>query len=305
MSVICLGVIDSNSPLERYFAYRFGQSEKAGLTMNDGELADRWDQGDPYENYVGRWSRKIAPLFLSWLKIPANQRWLDIGCGTGALCEAIGKQCAPSSLIGVEPSSKYLEVASQNLHGSASFHLGSATSLPLADGSVDTVVSGLVLNFVPDPIAALSEMVRVAVDGATIAAYVWDYAQKMEIIRFFWDSAVELDPEAAKLDEGLRFPLCHPVALTEIFSSVGLHEVEVKSIEIPAQFENFNDFWLPFLGGQGPAPSYLLSLTEESRIRLRDRIREHLPISEDGSIVLTARAWAVRGLVSKQLSQLP
>lgn len=272
---------------------------EAGLAMEGRELADRWDQGDPYENYVGRWSRKIAPLFLSWLKIPAGQRWLDIGSGTGALCEAIVEQCSPSSLIGVEPSSKYLEAAIQNLGGSAAFHLGSATSLPLTDGSIDAVVSGLVLNFIPDPVAALSEMMRVAVVDATIAAYVWDYAQKMEIIRFFWDSAVELDPEAAKLDEGLRFPLCHPKALLELFLSVGLHKVEVESLEIPAQFANFNDFWNPFLGGQGPAPSYLLSLTEESRNQLRDRLKEHLPINEDGSILITARAWAVRGLVSK------
>ena len=142
-------------------------------------------------------------------------------------------------------------------------------------------------------------MVRVAADGASIAAYVWDYAKKMEIIRFFWDSAVEFDPEAAKLDEGIRFPICHPEVLMDLFSGAGLQKVEVESLEIEARFENFDDFWSPFLGGQGPAPSYLLSLSEESRIGLRDRIKERLPISEDGSILLTARAWAVRGLLSK------
>ena len=299
MSVIYLGVIDRNCPFERYFAYGFGRSVKVGLTLDNKEVADRWDTGDSYENYVGRWSSKIAPLFLTWLKIPAGQRWIDIGCGTGALCKAIVEQCSPLTLIGVEPSSEYLEVAGRNLHGLASFYQGSATSLPVTDSSVDVVVSALVLNFIPDPVAALSEMVRVAVDGASIAGYVWDYAQKMEIIRFFWDCAVELDPTAAKLDESLRFPLCYPEALRELFLSAGLHQVEVESIEIRPHFENFNDFWSPFLGGQGPAPSYLLSLPEESRIQLRDRIKEHLPISEDGSILLTARAWAVRGLVSK------
>ena len=267
--------------------------------QEEKEPLDRWDQGDPYENYVGRWSRKIAPHFLTWLNVPVGQRWLDIGCGTGALCRAIAEKSSPSSLIGVEPSPKYLELAHENLQGLASFHLGSATSLPLPDGSIDSVVSALVLNFVPDPVVALSEMARVAVNGATIAAYVWDYAQKMEIIRFFWDSAISLEPEATKLDEGLRFPLCQPEALLEIFTGAGLHEVEVTSIEVEAQFIDFNDFWNPFLGGQGPAPSYLLSLPEKSRVQLRDRIKEHLPISEDGSILLSARAWAVRGLVCK------
>jgi SAM-dependent methyltransferase len=266
--------------------------------MDSREVSDSWDKGEPYEHYVGRWSRAVAPIFLSWLNIPDGQRWLDIGCGTGALCEAIVNQCSPSSLVGVEPAPKYLEVARENLKGLASFHIGSASSIPLADGSIDAVVSALVLNFVPDPVAALSEMSRVAVHDATIAAYVWDYAEKMELMRFFWDSAVDLDPEAAKLDEGPRFPICHPAALVELFTRAGLHGVEVESIEIPTPFANFNDFWSPFLGGQGPAPSYAVSLTEESRNCLRDRIKEHLPIEADGSISLTARAWAVRGSVA-------
>ena len=177
--------------------------------------------------------------------------------------------------------------------------LGNATSIPLEDSSIDAVVSGLVLNFVPDPIAGLSEMVRVASDGATIAAYVWDYAEKMEIIRFFWDSAVELDPEAAKLDEGLRFPLCHPDVLMKLFSGASLRNIEVESIEVETRFASFNDFWSPFLGGQGPAPTYALSLSAESKNQLRDRIKENLPFQSDGSIRLTARAWAVRGLLSK------
>lgn len=266
--------------------------------MGAKEVSDNWVSGDAYEHYVGRWSRDVAPLFLSWLNIPVGQRWLDIGCGTGALCAAIVDQCFPSSLVGVEPSAKFLEVARDKLKGSASFHIGDASSIPLGDGSIDAVVSGLVLNFLPDPVAALSEMSRVAVRGATIGAYVWDYAEKMELIRFFWDSAVDLDPEAAKFDEGPRFPLCHPKALEELFTSMHLRKVEVESIQIPTPFVNFDDYWSPFLGGQGPAPSYALSLSEESRIQLRDRIKEQLPIAADGSISLTARVWAVRGLVA-------
>jgi len=262
-------------------------------------VSDAWERGSPYEQYVGRWSRQVAPLFLSWLNIPAGRRWLDVGCGTGALCAAIVDRCSPCSVAGVEPSEGFLNTARENLADRVALHQGSATAIPLGDASVDVVVSGLVLNFVPDQRAALLEMARVTRKGGTIAAYVWDYAGKMELMRFFWDVAVELDPDAARLDEGLRFPLCRPEALEKSFASAGLEEVEVKSIDIRTPFANFNDYWRPFLGGQGPAPSYAMSLDETARVRLRDRIRERLPTAANGSISLTARAWAARARVAK------
>ena len=265
-----------------------------GLTIGRRQVSDTWERGSPYEQYVGRWSRQVAPLFLSWLNIPAGRRWLDVGCGTGALCAAIVDRCLPSSVAGVEPSEGFLETAKENLAGRAVLHQGSATAIPLGDASVDVVVSGLVLNFVADPRAALAEMARVTDKGGTIAAYVWDYAGKMELMRFFWDAAVELDANAAKMDEGIRFPLCRPEALEKLFTDAGLQEVEVKPIDIPTSFADFDDYWQPFLGGQGPAPAYTMSLDEMARARLRDRIRERLPTAANGSISLVARAWATR-----------
>lgn len=173
-------------------------------------------------------------------------------------------------------------------------HQGSATAIPLNDASVAVVVSGLVLNFVPDQHAALLEMARVAIKGGTIAAYVWDYAGKMELMRFFWDAAGQLDPDSAKLDEGVRFPLCRPEALEVLFAGAGLDNVEVRPIDIPTPSSNFDDYWQPILGGQGPAPAYAMSLDETARMRLRDRIRDRLPIAANGSISLTARVWAAR-----------
>jgi SAM-dependent methyltransferase len=237
-------------------------------------------------------------MFLSWLKIPAGRRWLDVGCGTGALCATIVDRCSPSSVAGVEPSEGFLTTAKENLAGRAALHQGSATAIPLDDASVDVAVSGLVLNFVPDPPAALLEMARVTSKGGTIAAYVWDYAARMELMRFFWDAAVELDPEAAKLDEGARFPLCRPEALERLFAGAELQEVDVKPIDISTSFSDFDDYWRPFLGGQGPAPAYAMSLGETARARLRDRIRERLPTEANGSIPLTARAWAARARVT-------
>jgi SAM-dependent methyltransferase len=267
--------------------------------MDRKHVSDTWERGSPYEQYVGRWSRQVAPRFLSWLNIPACRRWLDVGCGTGALCAAIVDCCSPSSVAGVEPSEGFLKTAKENLAGRAVLHQGTATAIPLNDASVDVVVSGLVLNFVPDQRAALLEMARVTGKGGTIAAYVWDYGGKMELMRFFWDAAVDLDPDAAKLDEGVRFALCRPEALEELFASTGLEGVEAKPVDIPTLFVNFDDYWRPFLGGQGPAPAYAMSLDEKARVRLRDRIRERLPVAADGSISLTARAWAARAIVAR------
>jgi len=267
--------------------------------MADRSVPDAWERGSPYEQYVGRWSRKIAPPFLSWLSIPAGRRWLDVGCGTGALCAAIIDQCVPSSVDAVEPSEGFRRSAAENLAGRATLHQGTATAIPLADAAVDVVVSGLVLNFIPDQRAALVEMTRATAAGGTIAAYVWDYAGKMELMRYFWDVARELEPEARKLDEGIRFPLCRPEALETLFAGAGLKDVQVTAIDIPTPFTDFDDYWQPFLGGQGPAPAYAMSLDEMARTRLRDRLRERLPTQADGSISLTARAWAVRALVAK------
>ena len=266
--------------------------------MSLGHVADTWERGSPYERYVGRWSRHVAPPFLSWLGIPAGRRWVDVGCGTGALCAAILDRCEPAGVTGVEPSAGFLESAKANLAGRATFLQGNATAIPLPDASADAVVSGLVLNFVVEPHAAIAEMARVTERGGTIGAYVWDYAGAMQLLRFFWDAAVELDPGAAALDEGKRFPLCRPEPLRALLAEAGLGGVDVKAIDIPTPFADFDDYWQPFLGGQGPAPAYAMSQDEAARSRLRERIRARIPVGADGSITLAARAWAVRGIVA-------
>jgi SAM-dependent methyltransferase len=258
-------------------------------------MDDPWMLGDVYEQYIGRWSRLVAPRFLAWLDVPGGQRWLDVGCGTGALLQAILDHTAPNTATGIEPSAGFLATARERLGARAALRQGDAASTGLADAVVDVVVSGLVLNFVPDVGAALSEMQRVTRRGGVVAAYVWDYADRMELIRHFWDAAVELDPTAATKHEGARFPLCRPEPLQEAFTRTGLRRVTVDAIDVPTVFADFDACWRPFLGGQGPAPGYAMSLDEAARTRLRDRLRKQLPVAADGSIALTARAWAVRG----------
>lgn len=257
--------------------------------------ADRWASGDLYEPYAGRWSRLVAREFLSWLNPPTGLSWLDVGCGTGALAEAIAANCAPKHLAGVDPSAGFLDFAKQRLGDDAELRQGDAQNLPFSEAEFDRVVSGLVLNFVPDQPSAAAEMVRVARMSGEVALYVWDYAGKMELMRHFWDAAAALDPRATELDEGKRFPICRREALHQLFETAGLGEVETRAIDVPTNFRDFDDYWSPFLGGQAPAPGYCMSLTEDARAELRERLRKSLPTRPDGSIHLIARAWAVRG----------
>ena len=264
--------------------------------MEPSERHDKWADGDRYEPYVGRWSRRVAQAFLDWLAVPQDRDWLDVGCGTGALSGTILERVSPRTLTGVDPAPGLVEYSKARLGSErARFEIGDAQSLPLAGASVDAVVSGLVLNFVPQPARAMAEMRRVARPGGVIGAYVWDYAEGMELMRCFWDSAVALDPAAQDLDEGPRFPICRPEPLSQLFAEAGLAGVETRAIDVPTVFRDFDDYWKPFLGGQGPAPGYALSLDEVRRGALRERIQSRLPISQDGSIHLMARAWAVRG----------
>jgi SAM-dependent methyltransferase len=265
--------------------------------MSDHSPADVWAAGAAYEPYVGRWSRLVAREFLRWLAIPNDARWLDVGCGTGALAETILGDAAPAQVEGVDPSSGFVQFArSQVRDPRAAFTVADAQALPQDTGCFDVVVSGLALNFIPRPDVALAEMARVTRSGGTVAVYVWDYAGEMQLMRHFWDAAVALDARAAELDEGRRFPLCDPVELERLFRDASLLEVASRAIDVPTRFHDFDDYWRPFLGGQGPAPGYAMSLSEQRRTALRDRIRAALPVAKDGSIDLIARAWAVRGV---------
>jgi SAM-dependent methyltransferase len=265
--------------------------------MTDTGGNDVWAEGAAYERYVGRWSRLVADEFLAWLAVPPGRTWLDVGCGTGVLSRRILERNAPARLVGVDPSEGFVAHARAHIADSrADFRVGDARSLPVADGAFDAVVSGLVLNFVPDQGKAAAELRRATRPGGIVAVYVWDYAGEMQLIRRFWDAAVALNPAARHLDEGPRFPLCRPDALCALFAAAGLRDLDTRAIDVPTVFADFDDYWSPFLGGTGPAPSYCMSLPEPARTALRDRIRTSLPPDRDGKIRLLARAWAVRGL---------
>ncbi|MDT7842135.1 class I SAM-dependent methyltransferase [Streptomyces justiciae] len=257
---------------------------------------DVWAAGDAYERYMGRWSRRVADEFVRWLDCPPEARWLDIGCGSGALTSTVAVRCRPRALLGVERSAGFAATARAAAPPPARVAVADAQALPVRDAVFDAAVSGLVLNFLPDPGVALAEAARVVRPGGVVAAYVWDYGEGMGFLRHFWAAATTVDASAAAHDEGRRFPLCRPSALQPLWAGAGLTEVTVVPVEIPTPFADFDDLWTPFLSGQGPAPGYVTALAPDVRERLRRTLRERVPTGADGTIELTARAWAVRGL---------
>ncbi len=258
-------------------------------------MAENWSSGAAYDGYIGRWSRPVAERFVRWLDPRPDAAWLDVGCGSGALTAAVLRDARPSRVVGVDPSPDFVDHARSTIDDErAEFAVGDGGALSVAEESVDYVVSGLVLNFIADPDAALAEMSRVARAGSTIAAYVWDYAEGMQMLRVFWDVAVELDPAAADLDEATRFPLCRPEPLRRLFEAAGMADVEQSDITVTTEFADFDDYWNPFLSGQGPAPGYCASLSSVDLDRLREALHDRLA-PDDGPIGLTAGAWAVKG----------
>ena len=258
---------------------------------------DVWAAGDLYEPYVGRWSRLVARAFLDWLAVPEGADWLDVGCGTGALTEAILDAADPRQILGVDPSAEFLATAAgQIADPRVRFAVGDARALPVPDDAFDAVVAGLVLHFVPDPQPAGREMARAAAPGGTVAAYVWDFAGERQFTRYFWQVATALDPAAAEYDPGRVCSLCHPEPLAALFAGAGLQAVTVQALEVPIVFRDFDDYWQPhLLGGSSPAQRYAASQGAEQRTALRERLHATLPIADDGSIPLLGRLWAVRG----------
>jgi SAM-dependent methyltransferase len=261
------------------------------------ETPDKWIAGDAYERFMGRWSRQIAKEFVNWLSPPASWKWLEVGCGTGALTQAIYLNADPAAVVACDPSPQFVSFARRLLPDPAiTFLVVGADELPRSEDGFDAVVSGLVLNFMPDPAEAIRSMSGRLRPGGLLAAYVWDYAEGMQFLRIFWEVAVELDSHAADLEERHRFPLCRPDALMDLLKRESLVSVDSRALEIAMTFPDFDSYWAPFLGGTGPAPSYVGSLHPIARERLRLRLRQRLVPAGEGPVQLTARAWAVRGI---------
>jgi SAM-dependent methyltransferase len=259
-------------------------------------MNDSWKNAIAYEKLMGRWSTLVAQIFLSWLAIPPARIWLDVGCGTGSLTKLILETYHPKEIISIDASSDFISYAQRSIiNSSVRFKVGLAQSLDVDSNTIDAVVSGLVLNLVPEPKVAILEMLRVTKPGGKIGAFLWDYAEGMQMWRYFWDAAIELDDKAKEFDPRIRFPLCQEGQLESLFRELGLKQVEATAIEIKTVFQNFEDYWQPLLGSVGSVASYMMNLNQKNKQMLEDKLRKSLPINDNGSISLTARAWAVKG----------
>lgn len=256
-----------------------------------------WADAEAYDAYIGRWSRLAARMLVDWIGVAPGSTWLDVGCGTGALSQAIIEGADPSRVTGIDKSQAFVARAKSLISDDRFFvAAGDASSLAMPDGSFDAVVSALMLNAMPDQPAVLREFVRVAKPGGVVATYLWDFDGEMQVLRYFWDAARALDPDAdASSADDEAFAICRPDRLKAAFEAAGLCDVDVRALDVSAHFRDFDDYWSPLQRGHAPSQEHVASLSDAARSRLRDRLRATLPIASDGSIDLIARAWAAKG----------
>jgi SAM-dependent methyltransferase len=254
--------------------------------------------GDAYDVFMGRWSRRLAPLLVKFAGVADGDDVLDVGAGTGSLTAAVAVAAPSSRIIGVDRSEPYVAIARTHHQSHRRlFQVGDAQHLPLRGASFDRVLSLLTLNFVPDPATALGEMIRVTRAGGTVAAAVWDYGEGMEMLRVFWDEAITLAAHADEKDER-HMPLSRSGELGRLWGLHRLHTVVETSLTIETDFSSFADYWSPFLQQQGPAGAHVATLSASERAQLESKLRRRLLDERlDGPITLRARAWAVRGVV--------
>lgn len=256
--------------------------------------------GGAYEGFIGRWSRRLADRLVDYAQpLPAGAL-LDVGCGTGSCAVALKQHMPDREVVGVDVARAYLDYAAKRPDGQGiAFRTGDAQALPFDDSSFAASLALLVLNFVQDPAAAVAEMSRVTRPGGTVVVCGWDFRGGLVYQRLLWDTAAVLDPAAAKIRDRLfAAPLALPEGMSDLLHMAGLGGVERRSLTIRMDFMNFDDYWKPLLGGQGPVGGYVAELGSEMRDRIEAAVRDaFLSGAPDGPRSLTATAWVVTGRV--------
>jgi SAM-dependent methyltransferase len=253
---------------------------------------------DLYERLMGRWSRKLAPLLVKFAGVCDGDAVLDVGSGTGALSDAVIEVAPMARVIGIEPAPTYVALArTRHPVDRVGFEVGDAHQLPFDAGVFNCTLSLLALNFMAEPGQALDEMIRVTKPGGVVAGAAWDYGHRMRMLRIFWDEAVTLNPAADPRDER-HMPLCRPGEPVALWRKHGLRNSVEVALTIQMRFSSFDDYWSPFLGQQGPAGTYVATLSPRDREALRRQLRKRLLRNgADHAMALGARAWAVKGIV--------
>lgn len=275
------------------------QSASAQTDVKQAE-AKMFAMSAGYERFMGRWSRILAPKFIAFAGVKNGDRVLDVGTGTGSVASTVEASMPASEIVGIDPSAGFIAHAQKNAKSArARFEVGDAQAMKFKDASFDRTLSSLVMNFIPDHNKAIAEMRRVTRPQGVVSACVWDYDAGMQMLRFFWDEAIALDPAIEPKDER-HMKLSRQGQLGELWRKAGLANVHEAPLVIDQAYTSFNDYWESFKTGAGPGGAYVVSLSEDRRQQLESRMRKRLlGDREDGQFTLTARTWCVRGDVPK------
>ena len=245
---------------------------------------------DLYDRFMGRYSVLLSPQLADLAGVRSGQRVLDVGCGPGALTSELVARLGPTAVSAVDPSEPFVAAARERNPGVEVLE-APAESLPFPEQTFDAALAQLVVHFLSDPVAGIEEMARVTRQDGVVAACVWDHAGGQGPLSLFWRAAHELDSE---VEDESRLPGAREGHLAELFEAAGLREIEESTLTADLVHPSFEDWWEPFTLGVGPAGSYTAGLDPDRRAQLRERCRELQPAA---TFVLTARAWAARGLV--------
>lgn len=244
---------------------------------------------DAYDRFMGRYSKVLAPVFADFAGIAAGQRVLDVGCGPGALTSELVARVGASAVCAVDPSESFVETAIER-HPGVDVRSASAANLPFADGEFDAALAQLVVHFMADPVAGLTEMRRVTRLGGVVAACVWDHGDRGPLSDF-WNVSRALDPH---VEDESELPGVREGHLAELLAEARLDAIEATGIEVSVDYLSFEDWWQPYTLGVGPSGAFVARLGDDRRAELRERCRAALPA---GAFTMTGRAWAARGRV--------
>jgi ubiquinone/menaquinone biosynthesis C-methylase UbiE len=258
-----------------------------------------YEDAEAYETMMGRWSRQLAPFFINFVGVREADKVLDVGCGTGSLTTTLARVTGASKIVGIEPSAGFVEYArAQDVDPRVTFDIGDAQKLPYPDASFDRCMALLAVDYIPDAQKAVLEMRRVTKKEGIVATAMWDRSRDNELENCFWDAALAIDPNANR-SSGRKGSYGSAEALSELWKSAGLTEVEVAGLMVPCRVSCFDELWQPYLRSQGGATrAFMESLSADRRGAFREAMRRNvLGDSADGPITLKAKAWAVRGIV--------
>jgi SAM-dependent methyltransferase len=244
---------------------------------------------EAYDGFMGRYSRLLSGQLADLASVRRGQRVLDVGCGTGALTGELVARVGPDAVAAVDPSEPFV-AATRSRHPGVDVRRGPAEKLPFPDGAFDAVLAQLVVHFMKDPVAGLTEMARVTRRAGVVAACVWDHGGVQGPLRLFWGAARALQPD---VDDESDLPGTRAGHLAELFATAGLREIESTTLSVRLEHATFDAWWEPFTRGVGPAGAYLAGLDADRRVALRDECRRRVPAEP---FMVDAVAWAARGL---------